>query len=259
MGEKDVMIIDPENKNEIIHIEEMSLNAWPALTELHHRGSILRFSNGYTKRANSVNALYGSDAGHEIIGYAEELYSKNSLPTIFKILGHEEYESLDGELAARGYSALDATNVKILDLRTRAFTEHAEVEIADGFSKKWINEFIRSNHLESKADTVERILRKIRVDTIVASITVDDGIVAFGFGAIEKNVVGIFDILVGEAYRRRGYARMIMNELLRVSRKRKIEYSYLQVVAANAIANKLYESFAYRPYYSYWYRIKNNH
>ncbi len=251
------MIIDLKNNNEVIHIEEMSLNAWPALTELHHQGSVLRFSNGYTKRSNSVNALYGSGSGHETIGYAERLYSKNSLPTIFKILKLEQYESLDGELAGRGYSVLDATNVKVLDLRTRAFTEHTEVEIADGFSQKWIDEFILSNHLESSADTVEQILRKIRVDTIVASITVDSKIVAFGFGAIEENVVGIFDILVNESYRTRGYARMIMNELLRVSRKRKIDYSYLQVVAANAIANKLYESFSYQPYYSYWYRIKN--
>lgn len=237
----------------------MSLNAWPALAELHYRGCVLRFSHGYTKRANSVNALYDSDASHEIIGYAEGLYSQNSLPTIFKIVKLEQYESLDLALAEKGYSLVDTTNVKLLDLRTRNFTEHAEVEISDGFSQKWINEFILSNHLEPKADTVERILRKIRVDTIVASITVNDRIVGFGFGAIEKNVVGIFDIYVNESFRKRGYARMIMDELLLVSQQRKIEYSYLQVVAANAIADCLYQSFGYQPYYSYWYRVKSDY
>ena len=43
---------------EILQIEELSINAFPAiLTELYD-GWILRYSNGYTYRGNSVNPLY---------------------------------------------------------------------------------------------------------------------------------------------------------------------------------------------------------
>jgi GNAT superfamily N-acetyltransferase len=250
------MIIYPNNKSEIIHFEEMSLNAWPAISVTHHQGCILRLSNGYTKRANSVNPLYCTGNCHEIIDYAEDLYSRNSLPTVFKMLKHPRYESLDRVLEERGYAARDATNVKLVDLRTHDFEDAAEVEVDRSFSSKWIREFIAANRLEGKADTVEQILKRISVETLVASITVNDGIIAFGFGAVEENIVGIFDVFVDERYRRQGYARKIMNKLLFLSKERSIDYSYLQVVAENKTAEKLYQSLGYRAYYEYWYRVR---
>ncbi len=41
-------------------IEKVSLNSWPALQQILFDGWILRFSEGYTKRANSVNPLFAS-------------------------------------------------------------------------------------------------------------------------------------------------------------------------------------------------------
>ena len=41
-----------------LRIEEVALNAWPSMQHMLYDGWLLRFSNGYTKRANSVNILY---------------------------------------------------------------------------------------------------------------------------------------------------------------------------------------------------------
>ena len=57
-------------------IEESSLNAWPALRQMLFDGWILRFAEGYTKRANSVNPLYGSSLDvSEKVDICEELYA----------------------------------------------------------------------------------------------------------------------------------------------------------------------------------------
>jgi GNAT superfamily N-acetyltransferase len=41
-------------------VEEPTLNAWPPLTNVLYDGWVLSFSDGYTRRANSVHSLYPS-------------------------------------------------------------------------------------------------------------------------------------------------------------------------------------------------------
>jgi N-acetylglutamate synthase len=45
-------------ENLIQRIEELSVNALPALQTVVYDGWVLRFSEGYTKRANSISPLY---------------------------------------------------------------------------------------------------------------------------------------------------------------------------------------------------------
>lgn len=93
-------------------IEEASLNAWPALHQLLYDGWIIRLSNGYTKRANSVTPLYPSALEvEENIAYCERLYRQQGLPPIFRLTSHACPPGLDEALAARGYRVVDPTLV----------------------------------------------------------------------------------------------------------------------------------------------------
>ena len=77
-------------------IEEAALNAWPALQQILFDGWILRFSKGYTKRANSVNPLYASrlDVG-EKVDACEKLYAEKGLRPVFRLTPFSSPPDLD--------------------------------------------------------------------------------------------------------------------------------------------------------------------
>src|SRR4051812_3090354 len=96
--------------SQIIHLEELSLNAWPGHQNMLYDGWNLRFSGGYTRRANAVHPLYPPSEKiplEEKIKTCEEIYTSKGMPTIFKLTSACQPPDLDGVLAARGYAQFD--------------------------------------------------------------------------------------------------------------------------------------------------------
>src|SRR5947208_1902118 len=98
-------------------VEELALNAWPCLQTIYYDGWLLRFADGYTRRANSVNPLYTSsiDLGAKI-RYCEETYRSRGRDTVFKLTSAAQPENLDSILAEHGYREEALTSVQTLDL-----------------------------------------------------------------------------------------------------------------------------------------------
>ena len=85
-------------------IEELSMNAWPALQTLHYDGWVLRLAAGYTRRANSVYPLYPSRIDlDEKIKSCKFLYRARNLPAVFKLTETSMPEALDASLDEHGY------------------------------------------------------------------------------------------------------------------------------------------------------------
>ena len=100
-------------------IEEVSLNSWPALQQVLFDGRILRFSDGYTKRANSVNPIYASSLGvNEKIDLCEKYYADKGLLSVFRLTPFSSPTDLDQALESRGYQRADPTFVLHLDIWT---------------------------------------------------------------------------------------------------------------------------------------------
>ena len=89
-------------------IEEYSLNAWSALKTFVHDGWLLRFSEGYTKRSNSVSAIFNSsnEGVSTNIAHCEDMYAGAGLNVVFKITPFVP-DTLDQALEERNYEIVD--------------------------------------------------------------------------------------------------------------------------------------------------------
>ena len=86
--------------------EALSFNTHPCLEEEMYDGWLLRYAEGYTKRANSVNVVGASIISiAEKIQKCEEKYAERHLPIVFKITPMAS--ELDDVLGQMGYFAVD--------------------------------------------------------------------------------------------------------------------------------------------------------
>ena len=91
---------------DIRHLEEASLEGLPALRSDHYDGWLLRFADGYSRRANSVAPLAPSTIDlDEKIRYCESVNARAGLPCIFKLTEASTPDGLDEALSSRDLAA----------------------------------------------------------------------------------------------------------------------------------------------------------
>lgn len=244
----------------IQHIEELSMNAFPALSTVLANGWVLRFSKGYAKRANSINPIYPCSIDTQRnMDLCEEKYNKMRLDTVYKLTECEVALKLDELLAKRGYSYDAKTNIMLKYIKGIELTaeEKRDVVIYRTLTEEWFQAYVTMNKVNEKYfETLKQMLQSITVDTYYACIVEEGRIVAVGQGVAERGYIGMFDICVDEQQRRRGLGTKIMRNLILAGAQDGCEYSYLQVVDANEPAKILYDKLGYEKQYSYWYRVK---
>ena len=249
----------PEKGASRKRIEEASLNSWPALRQMLYDGWVLRFSKGYTKRANSVNPLSASSINvDEKIRVCEALYAAQGLPSIFRITPFASPSDLDRVLARRRYIKVDPTLVMYKSLR-RKVPPDSSVRLQDEQIDDWINIFCRlSESPVDKHATHKEILRAIPPKRILATLAVSGQVVACGLGVLESNYLGLFDLVTDPQQRNKGHGTTFVPNLLRWGQDNGASYAYLQVTENNAPARHLYTKLGFRYSYRYWYRVPGN-
>jgi ribosomal protein S18 acetylase RimI-like enzyme len=237
-------------------IEEHSLNAWPAFQTLLVDGWVLRFADGYSRRANSVTPLYPSRGDSaEKIRACERLYADKGLPAIFK-LATEGAGTLDALLAQRGYPSEARTSVQVLRLSEWPVDEVPEVKSSSLAAPEWVALHGVSGASPERQAIHARILAQIVLPRNFAAIEQAGRIIACGLGVAHAGLLGIFDLVVDPAHRRQGYAERLMAGLLAWGRQAGAHTAYLQVMLDNQPALRLYAKLGFREAYQYWYRVK---
>lgn len=241
----------------MIEIEELSMNAWPALQTKLYDGWVLRFAEGYTKRANSVNPIYNSTISLRIkLDYCEKEYGHVNLPVVYKLTSESQPKALDEELDKRGYKRIDETSVRLLRIENYRDKKVEGIQITTEFNDTWINGFFKCSGInEEDQITAKKMLDNIIGKVICVSKQVDGKLVGCGFGIIEREYVGIFDIIVDKNYRGNGHGKNIMNGILNTAANKGVKTAYLQVVVGNRPAENLYNNLRFQEEYRYWYRV----
>jgi ribosomal protein S18 acetylase RimI-like enzyme len=238
-------------------IEELSMNAWPAMQNLHYDGWVLRCADGYTKRANSVYPLYPSKIDvDEKITFCETFYRDQGLPTVFKLTAASTPSDLDIRLETLGYRVDSPTSVQTLDLKQMNSEVPTDFDLTSDDTEAWHEAFARINNVDPKRRaTHESILRAIQPDKCFASLSMDGRFIGCGLGVLQAGYLGIFDIVIDPAHRGQGYGTHLMIALLAWGQQRGANVAYLQVMLNNEPALGLYEKLGFREKYQYWYRI----
>lgn len=237
-------------------IEEASLNSWPALQQILFDGWILRFSKGYTKRANSVNPLFSSSMNlDEKVAICEKLYAEKGLQPVFRLTPFSSPSDLDQILESRGYRKVDPTLVLHLDLKSHNIQPAPSVELHDEGLDDWIEVFCQFSESQvEKHQTHKEILQAIPSQRFLATISDSGQTVACGLGVLENDYFGLFDLITDPRQRNKGYGTKLVSSLLRWAQANGALYAYLQVMNNNQLARRLYAKFGFEETYRYWYR-----
>ncbi len=238
-------------------LEDVALNAWPSLQQVLLEGWLLRFSHGYTKRANSVQPLYGSAADlDEKIAACEALYEAKGCPCIFRLTPFGAPAELDRVLEERGYALVEPSRVMHLDLHRFARTERT-AELREEALDSWMELYRQFHRLPDGDSAVPRaMLEAIWPERRLVSLRHAGKPVACGMAVREREFVGLFDLVTAPEERNRGYGAQLVSALLAWARERGAAHAYLQVVSSNAPACHLYDKLAFRLAYQYWYRVQ---
>ncbi len=236
-------------------LETKAFRAWPALETRSVHGWVQRFAGGYTKRANSINALEEEAIfTQEMKNALEAPYLEHGLPPIWRLTPLAPPQA-DQALAAAGYRRIDESHVQLAPLGD-AFVLDAEVRVAPSPSAAWLAGFAELTPVAPQhRPTMTRMLTSIASPVAFASVEDAQGPMAFALGVADGEHVGLFDVLVAPRARRQGLARRLTQSIGAWGKSQGARSIYLQVVATNAAALPLYAGLGFETVYSYAYRV----
>jgi GNAT superfamily N-acetyltransferase len=242
----------PKNLDEVRRLERLAFHGWPALESHDVQGWHLRFSGGYTKRANSINAIDVMPSTN--IETIEAPFRERKSRPVWRLTPLAPVDMAD-LLKARGYEPIERSLLQRCPLHD-GFRADPAVEISPSPSAAWVDAFahhspVRPEHRE----TMRRMLQAIAQPAGFAFVRHEGRPLAMAIGAVEGDHMGLFDVLVMPEARRQGLARRVTESLYAWAWEKGARFAYLQVVATNAAAMPLYAAQGFRTVYEYEYLV----
>lgn len=241
----------PTPFSEILELERLLAATWPAPESAELGGWVLRYAEGFSRRANSVLALTAPEGGTDAaLASVEAWYGARGARPLVALAGGVA-KRLDEELAARGWEAEAETAVMTKALASGAYD--GEARIVHEPSAALLEQVGRG-----QAGVAARIFGS-GPDRGYAEIRRDgrgDGraLAARGRGAIAGDTVAITNIGTLPAFRRQGLGTEILHSLEAWGYETGARRAALQVETDNEAAIAMYGMLGYAERYRYRYR-----
>ena len=249
-------------QSEILLYEELQSNAFPALQIVMYDGWSVRFGGGFTYRVNCANAMYPERLpAAEKVRFVDELYQRSDLNmSIFKFhdgMDPAQREACEAELDQMGYATERSGNIYVCDLTSFYRLPNAQVRIESVMTKQWLDGFLTMNGTaEAQRLAASIMLQNIAFPIAATSIWEDGRMIACGLGVMERGRIGLYDIYVDAACRRRGLGGDICTAIMNYGRDNGCHTAYLQCLSDNLGAQKMYDQLGYSETYHYWFRTR---
>jgi GNAT superfamily N-acetyltransferase len=243
-------------------IEQASLRAWPALEEEPFGAWSLRCSEGFSKRANSVQAHAERDPPvdpgqglEQRVARCEEWYAERRRPGIFRLTPFTE-PGLDEVLARRGY--LEVGHTRVLHRAARGLPPSPGLELSAVELHDWLREYARLSGVPAAPAPLGRIVSAIALPSLLGVVRAPGSrrVIACGLAVLDRDLLGVFDLVVDADERRKGYGRALVGALATWGVEGGANRVYLQVTEENAPALALYGALGFERAYEYRYRVQ---
>jgi ribosomal protein S18 acetylase RimI-like enzyme len=246
--------------NPLRELEEMVVDAWPAVETADLDGWLLRASGGPTHRGNSVAPL---DDGASLtldarIAQAEAWYRERNRPPMFQLGPCAAPDELDDVLAKRGYRKEgDALLALATPKRVASATQTAcKTLIESKPGDAWLEIGMRSTRFAGTEQVFLGFLR--RLGSRCRFVTAYDAVgrpAASAIGITSEDRLGIYSMFTVPRARRQGAARGLLYALAKSALAERCRELYLLVESENAAARALYAQAGFTDEYAYHYRV----
>jgi ribosomal protein S18 acetylase RimI-like enzyme len=242
---------------QVRRLEAAGFRAFPSTRLVYDGTWAVRLTAGNpAKRLNSVTPLDPVDtAGMEKrVELARQKFIGFGRPLIFRMSPLAPAQ-LDAMLRQGGWPQFDKSIVMTAELGTMDFSgtvDHVPLRNAG----KWVDAYLQlsGDPADRKPGLVE-IFSSIQSETGLFLVEAEDGEpVSVVRCVCENDLAGIFELETGTRHRRRGHGRAILMSALSWARKQGARTAWLQVVADNDAAVKLYQDCGFAEIYHYVYR-----
>ncbi|CAG7649551.1 hypothetical protein PAESOLCIP111_05892 [Paenibacillus solanacearum] len=245
-------------------IDRLGIGTWPA-QETEPCGTwLLRASEGVTKRANSVWTGNGDDWNPDDIRreQVEQFYKSRELPVRYHI-SDASPDGLDAWLESQGYVIeapcliMTADTTEAVQRTYRDGNEAFRADILSAPDNEWMRTFIAlEGHKPELLPFYRRLFSRIALPAAYVKIMQENETVAVGTSVTEHGWAGFTNVVVHPDRRGHGIGKRLVHELAAWSAGQGADKLYLQVIADNEPAVRLYRSAGYDDLFSYHYRTK---